>query len=289
MQRRSAEIRIGISGWRYAPWRGIFYPEDLSQKKELNFASRQLNTIEINGSFYSLQSPISYQAWHEQTPPDFVFAVKGPRYVTHIRRLKDVVAPLGNFFGSGVLHLKEKLGPFLWQLPPNFLYDPERLEAFFQTLPRDFASAVQLAKNADRLDPDCPKPMHATLRHALEVRHESFLNPEFIELLKAYNIAFVFADTAGQWPYMEDVTSDFIYIRLHGEAEIYRSGYDDPSLRFWARRIKKWSSGAQVKGALTITDDKPTKQMRDVYVYFDNDVKVRAPFDAQKLAQFLNL
>lgn len=286
--RPPAETRIGISGWRYAPWRGVFYPKKLAQRLELHYASRELNTIEINGSFYSLQRPESYQAWHEETPDDFVFSVKGNRYITHVRRLQDAKPLLANFFGSGVLHLRRKLGPFLWQLPPSLRYDGERLEAFFRLLPRTFAQAAQLTAAADRVEPDLPDPLpRRRLRHAVEVRHHSFETPEFVELARKHHVAVVFADTAGKWPYFEDLTSDFVYARLHGEIELYKSGYDDDSLRWWARRIRLWQSGRQAGDAVTVSALKPRRERRDIYVYFDNDVKVRAPFDAARLHRML--
>lgn len=282
------ETRIGISGWRYAPWRKVFYPKKLPQRLELHYASRQLNSIEINGSFYSLQRPESYKAWHDDTPEDFVFSVKGNRYITHIRRLKDTSALLANFFGSGVLHLRRKLGPFLWQLPPSFRYDEGRLKEFFRQLPRSFAEAAKLTSAADRVEPDLPDPLpRRRLRHAIEVRHHSFEDPGFVDLARRHDVAIVFADTAGKWPYFEDLTSDFVYARLHGEIELYKSGYDDASLGWWARRIKLWQAGRQPRDALTVSSEKPLSGKRDVYVYFDNDVKVRAPFDAARLFQML--
>jgi uncharacterized protein YecE (DUF72 family) len=285
---RQVETRIGISGWRYAPWRGVFYPKKLAQRLELQYASRALNSIEINGSFYSLQRPESYQAWYAETPEDFVFSVKGNRYITHVRRLKDTRPLLANFFASGMLHLRKKLGPLLWQLPPSLPYDGDRLEAFFRELPRTFAQAARLSSAADRVEPDLPDPLpRRRLRHALEVRHHSFEVPEFVELARKHDVAIVFADTAGKWPYIEDLTSDFVYARLHGEVELYKSGYDDASLRWWARRIKTWQKGGQVKDAETLSPKAARHPKRDVYVYFDNDVKVRAPFDAARLYRML--
>jgi len=287
---KRADIRVGISGWRYAPWRGTFYPKTLTQARELEYASRHVRSIEINGSFYSTQTPGRYRHWYAQTPNDFVFAVKCPRYITHIRRLKDVEAPLGNFFGSGVLFLREKLGPFLWQLPPNFRFEPDVVENFLRQLPKSVSEAVTAASAADRLTPEFPDGSAGSnkkLRHALEVRHHSFENPEFVELLRKYNVALVFADTAGKWPYIEDVTADFIYIRLHGEEEIYASGYEEPSLEFWKDRLSRWRQGRQPKDALTLTDLKPELLPRDIYVYFDNDRKVRAPVDAERLSQMV--
>ncbi len=285
------ETRIGISGWRYTPWRGIFYPEELKQNQELYFASRQVDTIEINGTFYATQKPESYQKWHQDTPADFIFSVKGPRYITHIRRLKDIELPLANFFASGVLHLKEKLGPFLWQFPPNFVFDEQRLGSFFEKLPRTFKQATQLADMSDRLSPSYPldlRKANRKIRHAIEVRHHSFENPYFIELLRRHNIALVFADTAGKWPYIEDITSDFLYLRLHGDEELYTSGYDDSTLHWWADRIELWKKGQAPANALTLTDQPAPTKKRDVFVYFDNDVKVRAPQDASTLSNMIS-
>ena len=288
-----SEIRIGISGWRYAPWRGVFYPVSLPQQRELEFASRALSSIEINGSFYSLQRPQSWAAWYRDTPDGFIFSVKGPRYITHIRRLREVEKPLANFLASGVLDLREKLGPILWQFPPNFRYDAPRLEQFFTLLPRDTGQALALARRRDprmhgrsRLAIDRVRK----LRHAIEIRHESFIDESFVALLRRHAVALVVADTAGKWPYREDVTSDFVYLRLHGDKQIYRSGYSDAALRRWAKRIRAWSSGREPADAQRISAaPPPARRSRDVYCYFDNDVKVRAPFDAHKLARQLGV
>jgi uncharacterized protein YecE (DUF72 family) len=279
-------VRIGISGWRYKPWRGVFYPPKLPQKNELAFASSSFDSVEINGTFYSLQRPNSFARWAAETPDGFVFAVKGPRYITHMRRLKDVATPLANFFASGVLQLGPKLGPILWQFPPNFRFDPGRIEDFFRILPRDTHSAVSLARRRDKRivsHASFKCPVDAPLRHAMEIRHQSFVTPEFIELLRRYNIALVCADTVA-WPRLMDITADFVYCRLHGSEELYVSGYDDPSLDSWAARVAAWASGREPADAeRVIAADNPRKQPRDVYVYFDNDAKVRAPFDAKNL------
>jgi uncharacterized protein YecE (DUF72 family) len=275
---------IGISGWRYAPWRGVFYPEGLKQDDELAYAGKLFDTIEINGSFYSLQRPESYERWYAAVPADFVFAVKGSRYISHMLRLKNVRTALANFFASGVLALREKLGPILWQFPPNFAYKREVLETFFAMLPQDGEDAARLARKHDRrvagrafLKIDAA----ARLRHAIEVRHESFVRPEFIALLRRYRIAIVVADTAGKWPFFEDVTADFAYVRLHGDKKIYESGYSDAALDVWAAKIRAWLGGVQASGARAIGS---TSRGRDVFVYFDNDMKVHAPFDAARLA-----
>lgn len=288
----TADIRIGISGWRYPPWRKVFYPDDLTQAKELHFASRALPTIEINGTFYGQQRPASFANWYADTPEDFVFSVKCPRYVTHILRLREVEKPIANFLASGLFKLKEKLGPFLWQFPPSFKFDPELFENFLKLLPHDTEAGLELAKQhdprmrQDYLEIDRKRP----LRHAVEIRNQSFVVPEFISLLRQYKVAFVIADTAGKWPYYEDVTDDFVYLRLHGAEELYASGYTDEALDRWATRIKAWSQGSQPDDAKLIADLKPpARKTRDVFCYFDNDIKVKAPFDARKLLRRLHL
>lgn len=282
---------IGISGWRYAPWRGKFYPDDLPQKDELGYASRCFNSIELNGSFYSLQTPDSYAGWRRAVPDDFVFAVKGSRYITHMRRLREVDTALANFFASGVFELEDKLGPILWQLPPTFKYDRERLEAFFELLPRNGADASKLAgKHDDRLRARARRKFKPRLkiRHAIEVRHKSFEDPEFIDLLRRHRIALVVADTAGKWPSMEDVTADFVYVRLHGDKKIYESGYTDAALDDWAEKVDAWHDGRQIEDANTTSTKSPRRRKsRDVYVYFDNDQKVRAPANAMSFAKKL--
>jgi uncharacterized protein YecE (DUF72 family) len=287
------QTRIGISGWTYAPWRGVFYPKGLSQKQELSYASRALNSIEINGTFYSLQRPSSFQTWYEQTPDDFLFSVKGPRFITHIKKLGGVETALANFFASGVLALGEKLGPILWQLPPQLGFQSDRIEAFLEMLPRDTQEAVNVAKRHDDrlkgrnyLKTDAKRP----LRHAMEVRHETFRTPAFVEMLRTHDVALVNADTAGKWPHMEDVTADFVYARLHGDEQLYVSGYTDAALDRWAAKFKRWQSGVEPKDAECVLD-KPAKRVasRDVYVYFDNDVKVCSPRDAAGLAKRLGV
>jgi len=286
-----SDVRTGISGWRYPPWRGVFYPPGLPQRKELEYASRRLRTIEINGSFYSLQRPESYARWAAETPADFVFAVKGPRFVTHMKKLAGVEAPLANFFASGVLALGAKLGPVLWQLPPSLGYDPERLAGFFAQLPRSTGTAAELAARHDeRMDGRALLTTTADrpLRHALEVRHGSFETAGFVELLRAHDVALVVADTAGRWPALLDATSDHVYIRLHGEEELYVSGYDPPALDRWAARIRTWAAGGTPTDGTVLAPPAP-RHARDVLVYFDNDVKVRAPFDAIGLADRLGV
>lgn len=286
-------IRIGISGWRYARWRGTFYPAGLAQRRELEYAAGCFPSVEINGSFYSLQRPESFQRWHDQTPEDFVFSVKGPRFITHMKRLRDCEQALANFFASGVLRLGAKLGPILWQLPPTLRFDAELLDAFLGSLPRDSEAALARARKRDTalmqgrsaLAIDRRRP----IRHALEVRHDSFCDPACMRLLRRHNVAVVVADTAGKFPYLEDVSADFVYVRLHGDAQLYASGYSDPALDRWAARIAAWAGGAEPDDAARVGARARKRAMRDVYCYFDNDMKVHAPFDARGLMQRLQL
>ncbi|HEX5234199.1 MAG TPA: DUF72 domain-containing protein [Silvibacterium sp.] len=279
-------VRIGISGWRYKGWRGVFYPPKLAQRRELEFASREFSTIEINGSFYSLQRPESFARWKAETPTDFVFSVKGSRYITHLLKLKKIEKPLANFFAQGLLQLGEKLGPILWQFPPVFKYDRERFAEFFRQLPRTTREAAKLARSHDermnersftRAGHDRP------LRHCVEIRHESCVAPDFVDLLREHNIGLVVADTV-EWPLLMDVTSDFVYCRLHGSEQLYASGYEEAALETWAARVAAWARGGESPdGRFAHSERSSGSGPRDVYVYFDNDAKVRAPFDAKKL------
>lgn len=283
---RTGRVRIGISGWRYQPWRGDFYPKGLAQKRELAFAASKFDTVEINGSFYSLQRPEFFARWAAETPDDFIFAVKGARFITHMKKLRDVEVPVANFFASGVLKLGPKLGPILWQFPPNFRFDAERLESFFALLPRDTEAAARIARRHDHrvkgrawTCTDAKRP----IRHAIEIRHDSFRDPAFIALLRRHRIGLVCADTV-EWPRLMDLTADFMYCRLHGSEELYASGYDGNALDAWARRVAAWARGGEPKDAGRVIDKPgPKRAARDVYVYFDNDAKVRAPYDAMNL------
>lgn len=268
-------VRIGTSGWLYPPWRGDFYPRGLPHRAELGYLASRLNSVEINGTFYSLQRPGSFRRWYDETPEGFSFAVKGPRFVTHMKKLADVETPLANFFASGVLALRDKLGPMLWQLPPTLGFDAARLAAFFALLPRSSAEAAWLARHHDDrmtdravTTTDADRP----LRHALEVRHRTFVTPAFTDLLREHAISVVVADTAGKWPLIRETTADLVYVRLHGDVELYTSGYTDAALDEWAARIRAWIAAGH-----------------DVQVHFDNDVKVRAPYDAMALAHRLGV
>jgi len=287
----TATPRVGISGWNYAPWRGAFYPRGLPHRQELAYAAQRLGSIEVNGSFYALQRPASYQAWAEQTPEDFTFSVKGGRFITHMKRLVDVDVPLANFFASGVLALGSRLGPVLWQLPPSLQYEPERIAGFLRLLPRSTAEAALLAERHDeRLDgralttTDADRPV----RHALEVRHASYAVPGFVDQLREHDVALVVADSPGRWPALFDVTADFVYVRLHGDTELYASGYTDDALDLWAGRVRGWRAGDGDVGAPLLTSPAAHRpQGRDVFVYFDNDAKAHAPHDAIALADRL--
>jgi uncharacterized protein YecE (DUF72 family) len=281
-------IRVGISGWTYAPWRGVFYPKGLKREHELAYASEHFASIEINGTFYGLQRPASFASWANQVPTHFVFSVKAPRFLTHVRRLREVEIPLANFVASGPLCLDHHLGPILWQLPPNFRFDPERLEAFLQLLPHDTEAAAELGRKHDaalRAPAALPAGPKRPLRHALEVRHESFRTAEFIGMLREHDVALVCSD-ATAWPRLMDVTADFIYCRLHGSKELYASGYDSKVLDEWADRIANWARGGNVPASSRVAEPASRRQ-RDVFVYFDNDLKVEAPANALSLVRRL--
>ena len=284
----TGEIRIGISGWRYKGWRGTFYPEKLVQRRELEFASRQFNSIELNGSFYSLHSPESFKKWYDDTPDDFRFAVKGSRYITHIRRLREIETPLANFLAQGLLRLDDKLGPILWQFPPSFKFQENLFADFCALLPKTYQEAVEFAQEHKDLSNQqswLQVPSDRHLRHTIEIRNESFVCEEFIAILRKHQIGLVVADTV-EWPLLMDVTADFVYCRLHGSEQLYASGYTEKALQQWSHRVMAWANGGEVEdGRKASSKNAPKQKSRDVFVYFDNDMKVRAPFDAKKLSQ----
>jgi uncharacterized protein YecE (DUF72 family) len=284
----SGIIRVGIAGWTYEPWRGVFYPKGLKRQQELEYAASQFRSIEINGTFYGMQKPASFAHWADQVPADFVFSVKAPRYITHILRLRDPLVPLANFIASGLLRLGTHLGPILWQFPPNFRFDPGRIEPFLAMLPQDTEAAAELGARHDGklhapawLEVGSKRP----IRHAFEIRHESFRCDAFIDMLRARNVALVCADSV-QWPRLMDVTADFVYCRLHGSEELYASGYDNAALETWARRVRAWASGDEPDDAERV-GGKARPRKRDVFVFFDNDKKVRAPANALELMRRL--
>lgn len=273
----AGRARVGISGWRYASWRGDFYPKGLVQRRELEYVGERMSSVELNGSFYSLQRRASYERWRDAVPEGFVFAVKGPRFITHMLRLRNAENAMANFFASGVLALGAKLGPILWQLPERQELDVELLEAFFAGLPRSTAEALELARRHDERMVGrawLEGVTDAPLRHVLEPRARSFETAEAVELLRRHDVALAVADTAGRWPAFGEVTSDFVYIRLHGSRELYASGYTPEELDGWAERIRGWTSGSAT----------PDGRPRDVYAYFDNDIHGHAPHDAVALA-----
>jgi uncharacterized protein YecE (DUF72 family) len=289
----AGKVFIGVSGWRYTPWRGNFYPGGLAQARELQYASRHFNSIELNGSFYSLQRPAYYAAWAAETPPGFVFAVKGGRYITHMLKLRNAQAALGNFFASGLFALGDKLGPILWQFPPNLGFHADVFEAFLAALPMTTEAAAQVAARRDQRlkGRELLEPLHRQrLRHAVEVRHESFVDPAFIALLRKYKVAWVVADTPQPWPLFEDVTADFVYMRLHGSTELYKSRYTGEQLDRWAACIDAWRHGREPADARRIAPKAaPVRAARDVYCYFDNTDKLHAPDNARELMQRLGL
>jgi len=268
-------IRVGISGWTYEPWRGTFYPAGLPVRRQLAYVAERMTSVEVNGSFYGLLRPSSYARWLTEvdpvTTPDFVFAIKGSRFITHMLKLAEPTVALANFYASGVLALGERTGPFLWQLPATFRYDEARLAGFLEVLPRTAAEAAALAAQHDaRLSGDraltTPPAPDLPLRHAFEVRHESFRDPSFSALLRRHDVALVLSDNPGTWPVFDEVTAPFAYVRLHGHEQLYASGYDEAALDAWAAKVRGWAEAGL-----------------DVYVYCDNDAKVRAPYDAMGL------
>jgi uncharacterized protein YecE (DUF72 family) len=279
--RRAGTVRVGVSGWRYPRWRGDFYPKGLPQRRELEYIGEHFRTVELNGSFYSLQRPSSYQRWRSEVPDDFIFSVKGSRYVTHMLRLNNIEQALANFFASGLLALGPQLGPLLWQLPERLRFDADLLEGFLTVLPATTGDALQLARRHDArlegrawLDIEADVP----LRHALEPRSATWGEPQSLRMLQRRGVALVAADTAGRWPRFDALTADFAYVRLHGAEMLYHSAYTTAQLHEWADLVTAWADGS---GA---GDGRP----RDVYVYFDNDARGHAPYDAAALAALVD-
>jgi uncharacterized protein YecE (DUF72 family) len=271
-----AHAIVGISGYVYPGWRGVFYPEELSPKGWLAYAASRFPSVELNGTFYSLKSPEIFARWASEVPEEFVFAVKGGRFITHNLKLRNCEHAMGNFFASGVLALGRRTGPFLWQLPATYSFDAERMANFCAMLPRNSREGEAVSSWHDerlRAEALTKAVEKVEYRHAFEVRHPSYFHDEFYSILREYHCAWVAADTAGKFPYAEEVTADFVYVRLHGSSQLYASRYTDEELDDWAGRIRGWTSA---KGG-----------RRDVYVYFDNDAKVHAPFDAMRLIERL--
>jgi uncharacterized protein YecE (DUF72 family) len=269
---RTGHVHIGISGYDYRGWRERFYPRELPRKRWLAYASERFDSIELNGTFYSLKNPDVFRRWVEETPArGFVFAVKGSRFITHNLKLRRAEPALANFYASGILALGRKTGPFLWQLPDSYPFDPERIESFVKLLPRTSADAETLARGHDarlRRGALTKAAGRVRYRHAFEVRHPSYFVPGFFDLLRRLRVGHVIADTAGKWTLAEEVTASFVYVRLHGSRVLYGSDYTAEELTAWAARVRRWSSAG-----------------RDVYVYFDNDHEAYAPHDALELAR----
>lgn len=266
-------IRIGVSGWEYDAWRDDFYPEELERRQELAYALRRFPTVEVNGTFYSLKKKSDVQGWRDAATEDTVFAVKGSRYITHMKRLADPARPLANFLGQGLMVLGDTLGPILWQLRDDFEYDPDRLAPFLEALPHTHAEAAALARrHDDRVDEAATEPRTSgPVRHALEPRHPSFDSDEARALLREHGVALVVSDNPGEFPVFRERTAGFMYVRLHGPEVMYEGSYPDDALDRWADRIGEWSADG------------------DVYVYFDNDADAAAPFDARRLMERLGL
>jgi uncharacterized protein YecE (DUF72 family) len=263
----AAAIRVGIGGWTFEAWRGVFYPADLPQKRELEYASRQLTSIEINGTYYGSQKPESFARWRAETPEGFVFSVKGPRFATNRGVLAEAGSTIERFFKSGVTELKEKLGPINWQFLPTKKFDPADFEAFLKLLPAE----------ADGL----------AVRHVVEVRHESFRVPEFVDLLRKYGVATVLTDKV-DFPEIPDVTAPFVYLRLQRASEKLDTGYAPKALDQWAERAITWSKGGAPKDLPALgKPEKKAPKSRDVFIYMINGFKPKAPAAAMALIERL--
>jgi uncharacterized protein YecE (DUF72 family) len=262
----AGRIRVGIGGWTYEPWEQTFYPADLPKKSQLKHASRQVTAIEINGTFYRLQKPEVFAKWRDETPEDFVFAVKAPRYLTYRKVLADAVPSIPRFLASGLSSLEAKLGPVLWQLPPSLHFDAADIESFLAALPRTL----------DGLP----------LRHALEVRHETFMDPAYVALARKYSVATVFAHT-DEFPNFADISADFVYARLRKAVASEPTGYPLPELQAWSERARLWAAGGVPADLPYVTNDDVPKQPRDVFIFFINGAKERAPAAAKHLLTLL--
>jgi uncharacterized protein YecE (DUF72 family) len=263
---KSGTIRVGIGGWTYDPWRQTFYPDDLPKKSELHYASRAVTAIEINGTFYRLQTPEVFCKWRDETPADFVFSIKAPRQIVQRRNLAESAESLKRFLGSGLAELGDKLGPILWQLAPTKKFDADEMQQFFLLLPPDLQGV--------------------SLRHAIEVRHPSFVCEHFINLARRHKIAIVYTHST-EYPGISDVTGDFVYARLRQSISAEPTGYPKPELERWKTRALMWATAGQVEGLPKTVTSATSHEQRDVFIYFINGAKERAPAAAQHLISLL--
>ena len=257
-------IRIGVGGWTYEPWRGTFYPDGLAQKRELEYASRKLTSIEINGTYYGSQKPASFVKWHDETPDDFIFAVKGPRFATNRRNLSESASSVERFFTSGVMELKDKLGPINWQFLPTKKFDPEDFENFLKLLPQAVDGRA--------------------VRHAVEVRHESFATPDFVSLARKHQVAIVIAGDS-DYPEIADITAPFVYARIMGTQDAEPNGYSSKALDAWTERARQWASGTASADVETGALRQSSKAGRDVFLYVISGFKERNPAAAMALIE----
>ena len=283
-------IRIGISGWSYRHWRGDFYPDGLPARSELSYALAHFKSIEINRTFYSLVTPTAYRRWYETAPSGFEYAIKGSRFITHNKKLKEVEDALANFFASGLLELREKLGPILWQLGPRHTFDAGRLESFLGSLPIGTKAAAEIASRQTLPGRDTVTTSDGNwpIRHVLEIRHPSWFQEETAEIARRHGVALAFSHSS-RWPYAEEVTAPFVYIRLHGPRQLYSSPYTKAELEGYARRIFLWSRGGDTADAVEMDETAGDGRGRDVYVFFDNDTGGYAPRQALELERLLGL
>jgi uncharacterized protein YecE (DUF72 family) len=259
-------IHVGIGGWTFAPWRGVFYPDGLPHAKELSYAASHLTSIEINGTFYRTQTPATFRKWASEVPDGFIFSVKGPRYVTHRGELKEAGESIERFLNSGVIELGDRLGPLLWQFPPFKKFNEADFGSFLELLPKDFHGSP--------------------LRHVVEVRHASFCVPEFIRLLRKFETAVVFSEHE-TYPAIADVTADFLYLRLQMGEDTIATAYLEGAIADWAARLRAWIGG-RAPADLPCIEAAPAKiKPSDIFVYFIHEGKVRAPAGAMALIEKL--
>lgn len=264
MPRKSGRIYVGVGGWTYAPWRDSFYPDGLPHKRELEYASRKLTSIEINGTYYRTQSAASFAKWRDETPENFVFSVKAPRFAVMRKNVKEAGESIERFFKSGVMELGDKLGPILWQFLPTKKFDPEFFDAFFALLPKKIGGRA--------------------LRHAIEARHESFKTADFVTLARRYGVAIVIAGDS-KYPLIADLTAPFVYARIMGTSPKAPLGYDDKALARWAARARQWASGAAPEGLDYVESAQPKATPRDVFLYVISGAKERNPSAAMALIE----